>query len=212
VSFETKTSAGIKCGGPGITIKNSYDCYSNSNLKGIKMKVHITKFSTIAIASLIALVMASTVCNAQDWSRDGKKHVFLGYQLMKNDWQQGLDDNITYGGIGVGLDVTDHWSWHMDFLFWSDVSSDSTDDENVGEWDIFNLDYNFSADRLTPFVTGGVGCIWLSGRDDDTDICGNFGAGVRWDVTDDICIKAAYRYILTDGDLHGLSLSIARMF
>ena len=196
----------------GKSYYNSYDYLNNSNLKGIKMKVHATNFSTISIVSLIALFMTSTVCNAQDWSRDGKKHLFIGYQFMKNDWKSQLDDNFTYGGVGIGWDETDHWSYHMDFLFWSSVAGDSSDDEKVGEWGFFNLDYNLSKDRLTPFVTGGVGAIFLSNRDSDTDICGTLGAGLRWDATDDIFIKVGYRIILTDGNLHGLSLSFAFMF
>jgi len=184
------------------------------------MKVHTTKFLTIIIVSLLAFVMTTTVCSAQEWSRAGRRHLFGGYQSMENNWQSQLDDNITYGGIGVGWDATDHWSYHMDLLCWALMSDSSKDDDNVWEWGIANLDYNFSEDRLTPFVTGGVGAIGLSSRDGDTDFCCSFGAGIRWDVPHelispggaDFCIRVAYRYILTDGDLHGLSIGIGVMF
>jgi len=76
-----------------------------------------------------------------------------------------------------------------------------------------NLDYNIINRRLTPFLTGGIGYQYLdtaledlppgsdqdwwgwAGRhghfyDSETDFTGNVGAGIRWNITDQLFIKA----------------------
>ncbi|MGO8927428.1 MAG: outer membrane protein [Limisphaerales bacterium] len=76
----------------------------------------------------------------------------------------------------------------------------------------FNLDYNIINRRLTPFVTAGIGYQYLEtesnnrppgnywdpwwgwqnghSRGWETDFTGNVGAGIRWNITDQLFIKA----------------------
>jgi opacity protein-like surface antigen len=58
----------------------------------------------------------------------------------------------------------------------------------------FNLDYNVLSSKFTPFVSVGVGYLYL-GADDRTSFDAwhfdlNAAAGVRWDVTDHLFLKA----------------------
>jgi len=208
----------------------------NINLKGRKMKVHTGKFSTIIILSLLAFVMTSAVCSAQEYSRQGKTEIFGMIRTMGSDTVHetitGLDlpfefDSTTVYGLGIGYNSTDHWNVNMDLLF---GSTDSTLGTPVGEftfdsdywlWDI-NVDYNIMANRLTPLVTAGIGFFNLSSDDtnaSETNFSYNVGAGGRWDITDNILVKAVYRITWTeiaDSDaalqFDGVALSAGFMF
>jgi len=208
------------------------DCFTtiNINLKGRKMKIHTKKFSSIIIFSLLAFVMTSAVCSAQEYSRSGKTEIFgmvqmvgtndikfdLGWPL--NDFGAELDSTNIYG-IGLGLNATDHWNMNMDLLFGSAdgkfviqgveiPSSLASVDGNYFLWDI-NVDYNILTDRLTPLVTAGIGFanikLDMSAPDFSTDVSEthlsyNVGAGGRWDITDNILVKLIYRITWTQID------------
>lgn len=195
------------------------------------MKVHTTKFFTITILSLLAFVMTSSVCSAQEWSRNGKGQVFGIFQTMGGDSTtvgggpqvNTLDDTTVYG-LGIGADITDHWNVNMDLLFGSvdEVATHPTllgytKEHNIWLWDI-NVDYNIMKDRLTPVLSAGIGLINFS-EWEESDFSYNLGAGARYDISDNFFIKAMYRITWTkmeDTDdalqLDGFSVSIGYMF
>jgi opacity protein-like surface antigen len=92
-------------------------------------------------------------------------------------------------------------------------------------WDI-NVDYNIWKSRFTPLVTGGIGIMNISidtttdaGNVHESNFSYNLGAGIRWDIKDDLLLKVIYRSTWTevhnadnDQRFDGVSLSVACMF
>ncbi|OHB83062.1 MAG: hypothetical protein A2Z38_04525 [Planctomycetes bacterium RBG_19FT_COMBO_48_8] len=139
------------------------------------MKFHTKKFSTIIILSLLAFVMTSAVCSAQEYSRKGKREIFGMIQMvdsMDATWTMfgiphyGVElDSTNIYGLGIGMNATDHWNLNMDLLFGSAdgdfvISNIKVPGISASAdyflWDI-NVDYNILAGRLTPLVTAGIG-------------------------------------------------------
>ena len=142
-----------------------------------------------------------------------------------------MDSTIVYG-IGYGYNLTDHWNFNMDLLFGSadaDINiinvTVETQDMDYIMWDL-NLDYNIFKSRLTPLVTAGIGVMDFGidtttrvGDVHESNFSYNLGAGVRWDVKDNILLKLIYRSTWTELDdaeddqrLDGVSFSVAYMF
>lgn len=174
------------------------------------MKVHTTKFSTIIILSLLAFVMTSSVCSAQEYSRSGKSEIFGMFQTMgggdasKTGLAFDFDDTTVYG-FGFGYNIDNHWNLNTDLLFGStdiDVSGSlataTKGDTDLWLWNV-NLDYNFFEDRLTPLVTAGIGVFGMSGDFNngrsfsESNFSYNLGVGGRWDISDNLFLKAIYR-------------------
>lgn len=199
------------------------------------MRVNTTKFFTITILSLLAFVMASSVCSAQVWSRSGKTEFFGTFQTMGGGDASAtgiaLDyDDTTVYGFGFGHNFDNHWNLNTDFLFGStdvDVSG-SLATATKGDFDLWlwnvNLDYNFFEDRLTPLVTAGIGLFGTSGDYDngasfsESNFSYNLGVGGRWDISDNLFLKAIYRITFHDlenadgPDFDGVMVSIGYMF
>jgi opacity protein-like surface antigen len=199
----------------------------NINLKGRKMKFQTKKFSTIIILSLLAFVMTSAVCSAQGGSRSGKTEIYGiletlgGYSESTSFFgttiEAGFDDAFVYGA-GLGYNITDNWNLNTDFVFGSQDAyvetgtSKATESANVFLWNV-NVDYNILAEPLTPLVSGGLGYAIYSGEGDATCFTFNIGAGGRWDISDNIFIKALYRmtWFETD-DQNGIYFGVGYMF
>jgi opacity protein-like surface antigen len=221
-----------------------YDSYNTSHLKGKRMNIKTTKLSIVTIISLLVVTIMTNLCNAQDeqqWSRKGKNELFGTFQKMGGETvcysfpdilPVKLDfDSTTVYGAGYGYNLNDHWNINTDLLFgYADTEVKIVDVavENVEMdyilWDI-NVDYNFLKGRLTPLVTGGIGLMDFSinttatgvGRENESNFSYNLGAGVRWDVMDNLLLKVLYRTTKTefdDNDLkyEGVSVSVAYMF
>ncbi len=190
---------------------------------------------TILCMSLVALVMTSVVCDAQEWGRKGKGEIFALGQQMNGDTVTGLgmelkvDDTIV-GGFGAGFNFDDHLNLNMDIFFGSTdltargFGAAARADTTLFGMD-FNLDYNILRSRFTPVISGGIGFIDFRGDInryyyfEETDFSYNLGAGFRWDVSDHFLIKGIYRATWTeledtDGSirLDGISVSIGYLF
>jgi opacity protein-like surface antigen len=196
------------------------------------MKVigHTTRPAGNIILTLTVFLMMVPICTAQDWSRKGKSEFFGVFQTMGGDTTTGLGitlemSDFTLYGLGLGYNPTDHWNVNTNLLFGStDITGTElgitvTDDCSIWGWDV-NLDYNILKDRLTPLVSAGIGFFNLNSFGaSETDFSYKLGAGLRWDVTDNLSLKAMYNCTWTtmeDTDsalqLDGFSFGIAYMF
>jgi len=226
---------------------DDYDFYNNFNLKGRPMNVQTTKLSTITIISLLVFAMTANLCSAQEWSRKGKYELFgtlqmVGSETVEFSYPDALPldalpvtfdmDSTNVYGVGFGYNLSDHWNINTDLLFGSvdtdvkivDVTVETADMDYV-LWDI-NVDYNIFKSRFTPLVTGGIGLMNFSinttsdaGEVHESDFSYNLGAGVRWDVKDNLLLKVIYRATWTevhnadnDQRFDGVSVSVAYMF
>ncbi len=200
----------------------------------MKEKAGKIRFLAIISFSLLALIMTSGICSAQEWSRKDKGEIFALGQTMGGDTTTGLGwdwevDDTTVGGFGIGHNFHDYLNLNMDMFFGStDLTGKGSGrtvkvDTNLFGMDI-NLDYNILKGRFTPMITGGIGFINFSGdagtnNSSETDFSYNLGAGFRWDVTDHFLIKGIYRFTWTELEdtddsilLDGVSLSIGYVF
>jgi opacity protein-like surface antigen len=210
------------------------------------MNVRTAKLFNIMVLCLFVLAVTAGICSAQEWSRKGKSEIFGTIQGFSGDTidysfpdrlpvRFDLDSTTLYG-FGYGYNFTDHWNLNTDLLFGTadtDVQTISrssyvtveTKDMDYVLWDV-NLDYNFLKGRLTPLVTGGIGLVNFSivtssnaGEVHESDFSCNLGAGVRWDVRDNIFMKLMYRTTWTEADnadnnqrFDGVNFSLAYMF
>jgi len=226
---------------------DDYDFYNNFNLKGRPMKVQTTKLSTITIISLLVFTMTASLCSAQEWSRKGKYEFFGTFQTMASEKIEysypdklpedqlpvilEMDSTYIYG-FGFGYNFSDHWNLNTDMLFGSadtdvKIATDKveTSDMDYILWDI-NVDYNIWKSRFTPLVTGGMGLVDIcvdtttsAGDVHESNFSYNLGAGVRWDVRDNLLLKVIYRSTWTNVHnadnnqrFDGFSVSLASMF
>lgn len=227
---------------------DDYDFYNNFNLKGRRMNVQTTKLSTITIISLLIFTMTVSLCTAQEWSRKGKTEFFatvqrMGSEKIEYSYPDKLPtdifpvrlemDSTNIYGFGFGYNLSDHWNINTDLLFGSadtDVkiidTTVKTPDMDYILWDI-NIDYNILKSRFTPLVTAGIGLMNFSidttatgvGEVRESNFSSNLGAGIRWDVKDNLLLKVIYRYTWTevrdadnDQRYDGVSVSVAYMF
>ncbi|MBN2593019.1 MAG: porin family protein [Sedimentisphaerales bacterium] len=190
------------------------------------MNIKTSKLSTIAIISLLFFTMTAGICSAQGWSRKGKNELFgtiqmIGSEEIKYSFTDKLPvkldiDSAPIYGIGYGYNITDHWNVNTDLLFGSadtDVQTISgsgfitveTKDMDYVLWNV-NLDYNIWKSCFTPLVTGGIG-IMDFGIDTtatgvmkvhESNFSYNLGAGVRWEIEDNLLIKVMYRSTWTE--------------
>ena len=161
------------------------------------MKVHKTKFFTITIVSLLAFVMVSGVCSAQD--RSGKTELFGTYQMMEGDGDVlgvTVDFEGQVYGVGFGYNIDNHWNVNTDILFGStDVEALGIDigDMDLWLWNV-NVDYNILEGAVTPLVTAGIGLLGADfGGVSETNFTYNWGVGGRWDISDNMLLKVIYR-------------------
>ena len=207
------------------------------------MNNRTSKISTFVILSLFVIAMTASICSAQGWSRKGKTELFgmiqhIGSEEVKYTFPAMLPvtldmDNAFIYGIGYGYNMTDHWNINADLVFGKVDTDVKVNDVKVETEDMdyalfnVNLDYNFWKSRFTPLVTGGIGIMDFSvdttttgvGDVDESDFSYNLGAGIRWDVEENLFLKVIYRSTWTelddaDDDMQydSFSLSIAYMF
>lgn len=181
--------------------------------------------------------MMSSVCSAQEWNRKGKTDLYGIFQTMGGGNASGsgydidIDDTTVYG-FGIGYNLDNHWNINTELLFGStDLAgtlgaASDTADADIVLWNV-NLDYNILEDRLTPVVSGGIGIMNYNGSGggsvfstdfSESNFSYNFGAGLRYDITDNLMLKAMYRITWSeienagDTDFDGVMVSIGYMF
>lgn len=169
----------------------------------------------LTLASFIA-VTASAGSLMEDYSRAGKWEVSgFGQYLLFPDVMGSEDVQAFGGGVSVGYNALDQLCINADLSVssWEDESGSGP----LGYQGGLSVDYNILAKRLTPFLTAGAGV--LGWEESDLMFTGGLGAGVRWDATDRIFVKAAYHATwITDTDMngswfgHGFTLAVGVKF
>jgi opacity protein-like surface antigen len=167
----------------------------------------MTLIRTTAAALLVAATITS-VRAASPFDEYSRKQLHpadvYGYFHSMNgttDFSGGrLKDKGFVGGVGLGFNLSDYFNLN------TEIGGGSVDttlegaigkiDTKVFEWKL-GLDYNILKRRLTPMVSAEIGMMNQSGGGDDGFSEATFtygvGAGVRYDITDRIMAKVAYR-------------------
>jgi len=193
------------------------------------------------VLSLLLVFTASSVCPAKAWSRRKRAELFGIVGPMSGDETEYEDlsadvefDDTVLGGFGYGYNLDDHFNINTELLFGStDIDGQAIGIPLGGDADILiwnvNADYNFFKGRFTPVISGGIGIVRLDGdleapgvpseRFDEANFSYNLGAGLRWDLEQNIHMKAMYRWLWTeleeaDNQMHfdGLYFAVGVLF
>jgi len=184
-------------------------------------------FCTIGVFSMVLFMLASAECMAQaqelpvteQWSRARKLEVFGLFQYSWVDIGRADDDVVSsaVGGAGLGYNFNPYLNVNTELSFGSiGLRRANFNESNVLAWDV-NLDYNVLKHRVTPMVTAGIGVGYWSDPEVATFRC-SLGLGLRWDVTDDIVVKAVYKPFAMDARegqgifMQGIKVIIGYMF
>jgi opacity protein-like surface antigen len=202
------------------------------------MKAMIYKF----IACMAIIVMVSTVCTAQSDRTDkmeiGASLLFLGGESVSFYDVKIEEDDWNMYGFTLGKNINEHLNLNTEFVFGNvdvDVSGLPANVSIDGDQDTFiwlvNVDYNILDEPLTPYITAGLGYGYseaevkytettptgtLSGKitEEVSGLAYTVGVGGRWDATENIFAKVAYRIIWDDegDDRSGLGVSVGFLF
>ncbi len=109
-----------------------------------------------------------------------------------------LEDD-TAQGVGLGYNLTENWGvegafYHLD----TEVENSSTEVKGY----LYRLDalyHLFPQKRLVPYLAAGIGAFEFDpeGTEDDTEFSTNFGAGIKYFLTESVAFRADVRDVLT---------------
>lgn len=120
---------------------------------------------------------------------EGQLYVVPGVQWMDFDNYSGYDNDIGYF-IGLGYDITERISAEFS-LFDLDPEIAPTVEEDIDAWKVDGF-YNFDTDwgRWQPFVVTGFG---NTNFDGDNEVTWDLGAGVKYQLADNLYWRIAAR-------------------
>ena len=131
---------------------------------------------------------------------------FVGSYLFDGD--QPLENSPVFG-VAVGYNIRERWGLEGAI---SKVDAESTvgSKDNVDVYNItLNALYHFRPNRaLVPFVTAGVGGQSIShsgGVGSDQNLLFNYGAGLKYFLTEDFGLRAEVRHLLVRDSLESNS-------
>lgn len=161
--------------------------------------------------SLIALFTAALLVLSPVQAAEGKWYLAPGAQYMNFDRSMGLDESWGFA-LGLGFQFTERWA--------AEFSSFEMDTDVVsgGEIDLdhyrFDLLYDLSApvDGLRPFLVAGMGNTNFNG---DNDTLLNFGAGIKYDLSDSWQWRTSLRsfnYFGRDGEDPDIGLETSLIY
>jgi len=199
------------------------------------MRAMIYKF----VACVAIIIIVSTVCTAESSRSDrlelGASLLFLGGESASvSSGVKAEEDDWNMYGVTLGKNINEHLNLNTEFVFGSiDVGvtglpagSSISGDQDTFIW-LVNLDYNILNEPLTPYITGGLGYGYSEGdvewstptwsgksSFETSGLAYTVGFGGRWDATDNIFAKVAYRIIWDDAgdDRSGVGLSVGFLF
>ena len=171
------------------------------------MKKYLNRMCLIVCLSLLVY---NNVYSAEPYSRWGKGYeIFVFGQSMSGDETSGLGIDITFESANVwgagGGYSGDYFNLNMDIFFgymgWFATGDDiSMIDQNFTLTSVgINVD-GFLMYQISPLVTIGAGIITLKNEEIDiteSNLSFNMGAGVRWDIMEQIFVKGLYRLTWT---------------
>ena len=134
-----------------------------------------------------------------------------GYLFEGN---QGLDDDLTYG-LGIGYNLTECWGVEAAFNYISTEYEIGNRDMDVSLGRLDAL-YHFNVtDRFVPYLAAGVGGIYFDPdrTSSDEDALVNYGAGVKYFLTEDIALRGDVRHVISfDSTHHNLLYTVGLTF
>lgn len=152
-------------------------------------------------AAIFILAVTAGACKAANRPFAVTLSPFAG--LYQFDDDQLLEDSPVYG-LAVGYNIRERWGIEGAFS----VIDAEYKPNNKYDADIYNFTlnalYHYRPNRtLVPFITAGIGVqsIHPGGGDSDENLLFNYGAGLKYFLTENIAVRAEARHLLVHGSL-----------
>ena len=161
-----------------------------------KFNVFIAIVSCVLLLSLTGTVSAEMRAGAVSVSPMIGGYVFEG--------NQDLDNDLTYG-LGIGYNLTERWGIEAAFNYIdteSDIGARDDTDVSLGRLDAL---YHFNTTgRFVPYLAAGVGGIYFDPdrTSSDEDALVNYGAGVKYFLTENVALRGDVRHVISFDDTH----------
>jgi len=132
-------------------------------------------------------------------------YVFEGNQNIGND--------ATYG-LGLGYNFTEHWGIEGNFNFVDTESVSPSGDVKAYIYRLDGLYHLMPGQKLVPYAAFGAGVININGDVDDegTEALLNYGAGIKYFLTDNIALRGDVRHIITGDPDNNLVYTVGLTF
>ncbi|UCH81232.1 MAG: outer membrane beta-barrel domain-containing protein, partial [Nitrospiraceae bacterium] len=153
------------------------------------------------------LVLCSTtvylVTSTQAENRAGAVSVspLIGGYIFDDD--QSINSDPTYGVV-LGYNISERLSIEGAFNYVDTDVRSATLSNEVKAY-VYRLEglYHFMADKdVLPYIAVGAGAITLDadGGDNDTDILANYGAGIKFFLTESLALRTGVRHVISFDD------------
>ncbi len=135
-------------------------------------------------------------------AQDPVYYVSPGLNLLEFDQENMLENSEVGFSFALGVDFDRRWSAELGFMEADPAYAESQNKADLDTWEV-GLRYTLGepGDRLRPFLSGAVGNINVDG---DNDTLVNYGAGLEFELRDQVLLRAGmsrYNYLGRDSDL-----------
>jgi len=160
------------------------------------------------------LLLFGTASNIRAELRSGSYFVtpMVGGYLFEGD--QNLDHRPTYG-LGLGYNFDKHWGAEAVFNYINTESRASAGDVSAYVYRLNGL-YHFTPfGNLVPYLAAGIGGISFDPDrgDSDTNALVNYGAGLKYFLTENMALQGDVRHIISFSDTqHNLMYTVGVTF
>jgi OOP family OmpA-OmpF porin len=157
----------------------------------------IKYFNTLFLVFFLVIISGNSFAENRPWAITLSPH--LGGYIFEGN--QKINSDPVYG-FGLGVNLTERLA--VEGVFdWIDTDSKSSSKEPDVEALIYRLDglYHFVIDGhndIVPYLSIGAGAINLNKDpgESDTDFLANYGAGLKYFITESLAARAEIRHII----------------
>jgi OOP family OmpA-OmpF porin len=154
------------------------------------------------VLAVMLLIVFSTPASAQIWPGAFSLSPFVG-----GFWFDSGEDlkHRPVLGLRLGYDFTENWG--AEFLFdYVRTEYEARDlDTNVYNYRIEGLYHFMPESRLVPFLAAGLGGMsidYVGDKDSRCRFVADYGAGVKYFITDWLALRGDVRHLLAFGSVH----------
>lgn len=161
------------------------------------------KFRKTALIIGVLLIFLGTASNVRAELKSGSYSVtpMVGGYLFEGD--QNLEHRPAYG-LGLGYNFDTHWGVEAVFNYIDTESWANDGDVNAYLYRLNGL-YHFTPyGKLIPYLAAGIGGISFDPKnaDSDTNALVNYGAGLKYFLTESLALQGDVRHIISFRDTH----------
>ena len=156
------------------------------------------RFQTALVAAMLCIgCLQPLAAQAANYPYSLSVTPFAGGYVFEGN--QRLHNTPVYG-LAIGYNLSEHWALEGVASFSTDVTSDKSNNEDLRVFGLRgDILYHFLPEGpLVPYLAIGGGYLGLEPRkgETDDDLMVNYGAGLKFFLTDSVALRADVRHIL----------------